>query len=136
MPSSRTRILGYQLYKYDIKGFLHWGFNFYNACRSYYKINPYLTTSAECNYPSGDGFIVYPGRNDAYPSIRGEITYEAIQDMKVCLALEALIGREAVVKMIDDASERDFRFDDYPWDNDFTEKLRASMITLIKEKTE
>ncbi len=133
MPSWRVRILGYQLYKFDIKGFLHWGFNFYNACRSRYTIDPYLTTSADGCFPSGDGFIVYPGRDTAYPSIRGEITYEAIQDINVCLALEALIGREAVVAMIDEEAERDFQFNDYPTEKEFIDRLRDKMIKKITE---
>ncbi len=133
MPSWRTRVLGFQLYKFDIKGFLHWGFNFYNSCRSRYPINPYLTTSADGCFPSGDGFIVYPGLNTAYPSIRGEITYEAIQDINVCLALEELIGREKVVQVIDDFAGRDFKFDDYPTNKEFVGDLRAKMIEMIAE---
>ena len=133
MPSWRTRILGFQLYKFNIKGFLHWGFNYYNACRSRYVINPYLTTSADGCFPSGDGFIVYPGTGTVYPSIRGEITYEAIQDMNVCLALEALIGREKVVEMIDEFAGRDFKFDDYPTHKTFVDDLRAKMIDKIAE---
>lgn len=31
MPSGRNRITGVQLYKYNINGFLHWGYNFYFA---------------------------------------------------------------------------------------------------------
>ena len=29
MPAARSRILGVQMYKYNIAGFLHWGYNFY-----------------------------------------------------------------------------------------------------------
>ena len=135
MPSCRTQILGYQMYKYDIKGFLHWGFNFYNSAISLYKINPYVTTSSDCNFASGDPFIVYPGDETAYPSIRGEITYEAIQDIRICQALEALIGKEAVVAMIDEAAERDLRFDDYPASNEFLMGLRAKMLDEIEKHT-
>lgn len=131
MPSYNVRILGFLLYKYDIKGFLHWGFNYYNACRSLYPINPYQTTSADKRYPSGDSFIVYPGQDCVYPSIRGEITYEAIQDMNICLALEEKVGRERVVSMIDEAAGRDLRFDDYPRNNKFLENLRAKMVDEI-----
>lgn len=131
MPSARVRVLGFMLYKYDIKGFLHWGFNFYNSQLSSYKINPYLTTSADGAFPSGDGFIVYPGRDTAYPSIRAEITYEAMQDVRICQALEERIGREAVVAMIDGAAGRELRFDDYPATNDFLEGLREEMIALL-----
>lgn len=132
MPSYRTRILGFLLYKYNIKGFLHWGFNFYNTSVSKYAINPYVTTSGDKSYPSGDPFIVYPGRDHVYPSIRGEVTYEGIQDMDICFALEQYIGREAVVAMIDEAAGRDLRFDDYPRSREFLENLRAAMIERIK----
>lgn len=131
MPSYRTRILGFLLYKYNIKGFLHWGFNFYNSAVSLYPINPYLTTSSDKAHPSGDPFIVYPAKDGVYPSIRGEITYEAIQDMDICFALEALIGREAVVKMIDAAAGCNLRFDDYPKNKAFLENLRSEMIAKI-----
>ncbi|MBQ8409863.1 MAG: DUF4091 domain-containing protein [Clostridia bacterium] len=133
MPSARVRVLGYQIYKYDIKGFLHWGFNFYNAVRSRYHIDPYLTTSADGVFPSGDGFIVYPAKDGAYGSIRGEVTYQAIEDMNICFALEEIIGRDAVVAMIDEAAGGELRFDSYPCDNGFTENLRAKMIEEIQK---
>lgn len=133
MPSARTRVLGFLLYKYDIRGFLHWGFNFYNSSVSRYPVNPWLTTSGDCSYPSGDPFIVYPGRDCVYPSVRGEVTYEAVQDMDICFVLERYIGREAVVAMIDQAAGRDLRFDDYPKGKEFPEGLRAKMVERIRE---
>lgn len=133
MPSYRTRILGFLLYKYDIKGFLHWGFNFYHSARSVYPIDPYFTTSSDGAHPSGDPFIVYPANGNVYPSIRGEVTYDAIQDMNICIALENLVGREAVVNMIDKAAGGDLRFDDYPRNNAFLENLRAQMVEQISK---
>ena len=131
MPSYRTRILGFLLYKYNIKGFLHWGFNFYNACRSVYPIDPYQTTSGDHAYPSGDPFIVYPAKDGVYSSLRGEVTFEAIQDMRICCALEELVGREKVVSMIDEAAGFDLRFDHYPRNKEYLEKLRADMVNMI-----
>ena len=40
-PGYRTRILGTQMYKYQLDGFLHWGYNFYNAEHSIFPIDPY-----------------------------------------------------------------------------------------------
>ena len=128
MPSYRARILGVLLYKYNIKGFLHWGFNFYNASRSVYAINPYITTSGDGAYPSGDPFIVYPGEDCLYRSIRGEVLYDAIQDMKLCFALETAIGREKVVELIDDTAGFDLRFDNYPRNNAFLLTLREKLL--------
>lgn len=133
MPSYRTRILGFLLYKYNIKGFLHWGFNFYNTCRSVYAINPYVTTSGDGAYPSGDPFIVYPGKNGVYPSVRGEVTYEAVQDMDICFVLEGIIGRDGVIRMIDEAAGGELRFDAYPQNNEFIENLRQKMIQRIAQ---
>ena len=133
MPSCRVRILGFLLYKYDIKGFLHWGFNYYNARVSRYPVNPYLTTSGDRAYPSGDPFIVYPGRDGVYSSLRGEVFYEGIKDMAVCFALDEDIGRKEVVALIDRAAGFDLRFDRYPEGKEFLEGLRAQMIRKISE---
>lgn len=134
MPSYRIRVLGFLLYKYDIKGFLHWGFNFYNAALSLYPINPYLTTSSDRRFPSGDPFIVYPGKDTVYSSLRAEVLYDAIQDMNICFALEKNIGRDAVIQMIDEAAGCELRFDDYPHHNSFCENLRKEMLQKLKER--
>ncbi|MBQ2968496.1 MAG: DUF4091 domain-containing protein, partial [Clostridia bacterium] len=132
IPSARVRILGLQLFKYDIKGFLHWGLNFYNTAHSIYTIDPYLTTSSDGSFPSGDGYILYPSKTGAYNSIRGEVTYQAMQDIRICDALAQKIGKEKVVEMIDKAAKRDLRFDDYPICNKFLEDLQQQMIELLK----
>jgi hypothetical protein len=132
MPSYRNRVLGFLLYKYDMKGFLHWGFNFYNGCRSMYTVDPYVTTSCDGAFPSGDAFIVYPGKKqNVYASLRGEITYEAIQDMNICFALEEKLGREAVVKRIDEAAGGQLLFDNYPKSYQYLENLRQQMLMLL-----
>ncbi len=132
IPSARVRILGLQLFKYDIKGFLHWGLNFYNTAHSIYTIDPYLTTSSDGSFPSGDGYILYPSKKGAYNSIRGEVTYQAMQDVRICDALAQKIGKEKVVELIDKAANRDLRFDDYPICNKFLEDLQQQMIELLK----
>ncbi len=133
MTSHRTRILGILLYKFNIKGFLHWGLNFYNSCLSLSEINPYVTSSANGAYPSGDPFILYPSKTGAYPSIRGKITYEAIGDLNLCRTLEKYIGREAVIKMIDGLAGGDVRFDDYPRDGAYLPTLRDVMIAELEK---
>ena len=133
MTSHRTRMLGVLLYKFNIKGFLHWGLNFYNSCLSLSQINPYVTTSANGAYPSGDAFILYPAKKGAYPSVRGKITFEAIGDLNLCRTLEKHIGREAVVKMIDETADGDLRFDDYPRDSAYLPTLREKMLAEIEK---
>ena len=88
MPSWRNRALGMQCFKYDIAGFLHWGFNFYNNMYSVDAINPYLDTEGEHQVPAGDSFVVYPAPDGTtLPSIRLMAFREGLEDlaaMKLC----------------------------------------------------
>ena len=133
MSSHRTRMLGIMLYKFDIKGFLQWGLNFYNASHSLSQINPYVTTSANGAFPSGDPFILYPALHGAYPSIRAKVTHEAFGDYELCKTLENYIGRDAVVAMIDEIAGGDVRLSDYPRDETYLLKLRDAMLARIEE---
>lgn len=135
MPLSRVRIIGFLLYKYDIKGFLHWGLNFYGGCLSRYAINPYVTTSAAGIFPSGDPFIVYPSKDGAYSSMRAKVMYDAISDLRLCKTLEKYIGRQAVVQLIDEYAQGELTFDKYPTGNQYIETLNEKMKEIIKENT-
>ncbi len=44
MTLARNRSISLLLYKYDIEGFLHWGYNFYNNSGSANCINPFIDT--------------------------------------------------------------------------------------------
>ena len=133
MPSYRVRVFGFMMYKYGIKGFLNWGFNFYHSIRSVYPIDPYLTTSSDGAFPSGDPFIVYPGRDCVYQSIRGEVIFEAMQDIDICYALEEKIGKAAVVKIIDEMAGEPLRFDTYPKNSEFLLNLRQKLLKEIQK---
>ena len=81
MPSARNRIMGVLLYYFDIKGFLHWGYNFYNSQYSIEHINPYAVTDAGGAFQGGDAFLVYPGREgEPENSLRMMALNEGFQD--------------------------------------------------------
>ncbi len=131
MPSYRNRVIGLQLFKYNIQGFLQWAFNYYNSRCSIYPINPFLTTSADLTFPSGDAFSVYPGRNGPQLSLRTLVFYDAIQDIAVCRLLEEEIGHDAVVQLIESEAGMELKFDAYPKSADFLLTLREKMIDRI-----
>ena len=133
MPSARNRISGLQLYKFDIKGFLHWGFNFYYSKLSKKVINPYVTTSADKGFPSGDPFSVYPVDGGAISSLRAIVFKEALEDIKICKKLESYIGKEKVVEMIDKAAGMDLTFSKYPKETNFVPDLIEEMEKMIKD---
>lgn len=131
MPSPRNRILGYLCYRYDIKGFLHWGLNFYNSCRSHYPIDPYLTTSGDGAYPSGDPFVVYPGREQVYSSIRAQVLYDGIQDIALCRAAEKKVGRQRVLDILDEAAGGRLCFDTYPRGEGYLHTIRNRLMGIL-----
>ncbi len=133
MPSYRTRIIGLQMYKFGITGFLHWGFNFYNSSVSRYRVNPYQTTSGDLAYPSGDPFTVYPYEDDVIPSLRGLVFKEALQDIELCKSLEKHIGRDEVIKMIDDEAGMNLTFEEYPRSAEYILNITNKMKAKIQE---
>lgn len=136
MPLYRCRIIGLQLYKYNIKGFLHWGFNFYNTYRSENSVNPYVTTSAGGIYLSGDCFIVYPGKDIPYPTLRYMMMRDAMQELRLLKQAEKYIGREEVVKIIDEMADMDVTFAEYPRNNEYQIELNNKIKKLIAEKVD
>lgn len=104
MPSWRTRSLGMQLYKYNISGFLHWGYNYYNNRASGDAINPYIDLGGEDWVPAGDTFMVYPAQ-DGQPleSIRSITIDEAMQDIRAMRTAEALTSHEKVIEVMEKA---------------------------------
>ncbi len=135
MPSARNRILGVQLYKYDLEGFLHWGYNFYNAQYSDYPVNPYFTTDGDGFSPAGDGFQVYPGP-DGLPeeSIRMMVTAQAMYDLRALRLLETLTSREHVLALIDEGLETPVTFSVYPQSAAYVLRLRARVNREIAER--
>lgn len=133
MPSARNRILGFQLYQYNIKGFLQWGYNFWYSQFSLSEIDPYLTTDAGGAFPSGDAFTVYPGKGGtAVASLRMEVFCEAIQDMNALYALENRIGREKTLALLREG-DRPITMEEYPKDPDWILKKRAQINRLLTE---
>lgn len=122
MPSGRNRIIGIQLYNYNIKGFLHWGFNFYYSQLSKRKINPFIVTDADEAFQSGDAFSVYPYENGPIESLRSAVFYEALQDYRACLLLENYVGRKNVIKIINQHGK--ITFNEYPRTDDEVLEIR------------
>ena len=135
MPSARTRIIGTQFYKYRIAGFLHWGFNFYNSQYSLKHIDPFAVTDADGAFPAGDPFLVYPGEGgEAWDSLRLQVFYDAICDLRAFELLESLAGREFVMELLEGGLQREITFFDYPHEASYLLTLRARVNEEIKKR--
>lgn len=130
IPLSTTRIIGFQFFKYGIEGFLQWGFNFYNSQYSLRSIDPFAVTDADSAFPSGDSFTVYPGKSGAIESVRSEVFYQALQDIRALTLLCDRIGKKRTIAAV----EADFgiiTFFDYPRGTGKMLKLRKSVNNYL-----
>ncbi|MGN0519527.1 MAG: DUF4091 domain-containing protein [Candidatus Fimenecus sp.] len=133
MPSARNRILGAQLYKFNVKGFLHWGYNFYFLQYSKGLIDPYKVTDAGGAFYSGDSFVVYPAKDGTpYNSLRLNVFYDAFQDMLALKLLESKIGREKTLAVLEKDLKKPITFSEYPhgakWILEMRERVNRAII--------
>ena len=123
-----------QFYKYDIVGFLQWGYNFYNNMYSCDSINPYTDASGEHWVPEGDSFSVYPAQDgSAYESTRIIVFHEALEDVRAMKLCESFYGKERVVKELEDAFGEEISFSRCALSASQMLRVRARIDELIAE---
>lgn len=133
MSGDRIRVIGAQLWRHNIKGFLHWGFNFWYSNGSREVVNPYFITEGNYFGPAGDAFLVYPGKKGLpAESIRLHYFAEALQDVRALQLAEQLCGREAVMALVD--CEGPLTFRTCPTGPQYCHELRQKVNALIAEK--
>lgn len=131
MPLSRVRSLGMQMYKYNIKGFLHWGYNFYNNQLSYDQLDPFANSDGECFAASGDTYMVYPAPNGtAWESTRLRALYEGMEDMRAMTLAESLCGKEKVIGAVE-ALCGEIKFNKCVNDADIMLKIRRTVNQMV-----
>ena len=131
--SLRTRIIGYQMYKFDIKGFLHWGYNFYYSRLSKYQIDPFTVSDAGKEFPSGDSYVVYPAKDGtAYHSLRLKVFYDALQDMAALRTLERLTDKKTCLDIIEEKGKHNITFSNYPHSDAWLLGTREAVNEAIK----
>jgi len=77
----KTRLLHWLNWRYQLTGYLHWGLN-------YWTEDPWRQDRLKDEYPPGDSWIVYPGRDGPVDSIRWEQMREGIQDYELLWLLD------------------------------------------------
>ena len=133
MPSPRTRIIGVQMYKYDIVGFLHWGYNFYYTQLSKRLVDPYAETDSDAAFPSGDAFTVYPYENGVISSLRQKVFADALNDMRLLKLLEVKIGKEKVVAELDRLYGEPITFENSFADESFFTELYKMIFSYLED---
>ncbi len=132
MPSWRNRCIGTQFFKYDIDGFLHWGYNFYYSRHSVNFVNPFIDSSSEYSFPSGDPYSVYPAPDlTAMESLRIVVFHEALQDLRAMELCAEYYGKDFVVAEIEKICG-EVAFDRCPTDAKTVLAVRERINELIE----
>ena len=130
----RTRSIGMQMYKYGIKGFLHWGYNYYNTQFSTDAFNPYLNGNLGYWGSAGDGYVVYPGRGGkALESIRLIYMRQAFDDIRVMKLCQSFYGKDKVVSEIEKIYGKTLTFEECADDVKTMQAIRDKMDDMIVE---
>ena len=81
-PLSKIRMAGPLFYWTGVGGFLHWGYNFWYASGTAKLIDPFMESNGRVwpGWPAGDPFVVYPGPDGPFDSLRWEVFAESLQD--------------------------------------------------------
>jgi len=94
--------MGTQMYAHGIKGFLHWGYNFFKSQFSDDENNPFLNANAAYWAGGGDANSVYPGaKGQPLESIRLVAFRQGLEDIRVMKLCEQYYGRDAVMAEIE-----------------------------------
>lgn len=132
--SIRTRVIGYQMFKYDVKGFLQWGYNFYYTQLSKALIDPYEVSDAGGKFPSGDSYIVYPAKDGtAHHSIRLKVFFDGLQDMAALNTLKKITNKDICLATIEENNKYNITFSDYPHSDEWLLNTREKINFAIKE---
>ena len=134
MPAHRNRILGLQLFRMGMSGFLQWGYNFYYTAGATKKVNPFVSTDGEQSWPAGDPFSVYPYGNEAIESIRTVIFHMGLQDRALLQMLAEKIGEDATKAWIDEQAGMTVTFKEYPRNKEFLESLHDQILDRLLDK--
>ena len=119
------------VHQLDIKGFLHWGYNFWFTQYSLDVVNPYVDTTAGGAFPSGDSFVVYPldKAGEVVCSLRLYVFNDGLQDMRAMQLLEQLAGREKVLELLEEIQG----FAVYPRKSQYILDTREKVNQMIRE---
>ena len=90
IPLYKTRLIHWLNYRYHTVGFLHWGLNYWEGAPDG---DPWKNASG--SYLGGDMWIIWPGYQKVYPSIRLVAMRDGIRDYELLRMYEDKFGRAA-----------------------------------------
>lgn len=123
-PLAKIAMHGLLFYRWPFKGFLHWGYNYWNLSQTRTLIDPFTVSDGGAygrGWAYGDPFVVYPGPDGPIDSIRWEVFAESLQDYALAqtVGLDRDDPRLAALKS----------FEDFPKNAEWRTRLRKELLT-------
>lgn len=118
-PLLNTRLLHWGNYRYNLTGYLHWGFNHIGA-----EQDPFEQTSGNDWLPAGDTHIVYPYGEQVLRSLRFMQMKCGVEDYEILKAL-SLSNKEAANKICRRVL---YSFDEYITDVEEFDKIHTELV--------
>ena len=129
----RTRALGLHMFRYNAKGFLQWGYNYYYGRMSKCLVDPLTDPCLYKDMPA-DCYLVYMSRdNKTMPSLREKSMCEAVNDYRALRVLESLIGRDAALRVCRDVLGEDVDIQTIPKSGEAMLALRERINSEIEK---
>jgi hypothetical protein len=129
LPLIKTRILHWINFRYQVPGYLHWGYNRWRSQDPYGETTRINKESGNI-LPGGDSWIVYPGKDTIYPSIRLEAMRDGIVDYELLKMLQEKDPDAAA----DLAHQVVYGFHTYETDVAAFRSIRKKVLELLSEK--
>jgi hypothetical protein len=128
LPLIKTRILHWLNFRFDIPGYLHWGFNFWRGHDPFVETTSIQLESGTI-LPGGDAWICYPGNKKLLSSIRLEAMRDGIVDYELLRMLEEKNPLEAA----EIARQVVYRFDYYDLNIHAFRDKRKKILELLSK---
>ncbi len=121
-PLAKIRMNGWLFYRWPFKGFLHWGYNYWQRSQTRELIDPF-TLQDGGKWPGwayGDTFLVYPGENGPLDSLRWEAFADSLQEY----ALLQTLGLDRESKLLAPLQS----FADFPKSADWIFRTKRELL--------
>ena len=128
LPLIKTRIIHWINYRYNIPGYLHWGFNFWRGGDPFDETTSIQLESGTI-LPGGDAWICYPGDHKILSSIRLEAMRDGIVDYELLSMLADKYPEEAAEL----ARQVVYRFDYYDIHVQSFREKRIKILELLSK---
>ena len=121
-PLAKIRMAGWLFHRFEMKGFLHWGYNYWCKSQTTQLIDPFTEQSGGAwpGWAYGDTFMVYPGPDGPLDSLRWEVWAESLQDMALLQAAEVKPNDRRLASLHD--------FADFPKSADWLRRTRRAIL--------